>query len=59
MPLVNAILSIAKELNFETVAEGIETDEQRLFLQASNCVYSQGYYFSKPLNIEQLNELEL
>jgi diguanylate cyclase (GGDEF)-like protein len=58
-PLVKTILGLASELKCETVAEGIETDEQRLFLKMAGCKYSQGYFFSRPLNYEQLEELEL
>ncbi len=53
--LVRATLAIAKELNIKTIAEGIETSEQLTFLQQEGCQVGQGYYFSKPL---PLNDFE-
>ncbi len=48
--LIKAIIAMANSLNLKTVAEGVETKEQRDFLQKYNCTYYQGYYYSKPLN---------
>ncbi|MEM6414230.1 MAG: EAL domain-containing protein [Pseudomonadota bacterium] len=47
--LVSAILALAKELNLETIAEGVETEEQMQFLNSKGCTYGQGYFISKPL----------
>jgi predicted signal transduction protein with EAL and GGDEF domain len=47
--LVKAILSIARCLGQEVVAEGVETTEQAAFLQAHGCQIAQGYLFSKPV----------
>jgi diguanylate cyclase (GGDEF)-like protein/PAS domain S-box-containing protein len=47
--LVKAIISIAHSLGQQVVAEGVETAEQALFLQAHGCHVAQGYLFSKPL----------
>lgn len=47
--LVKAILSIARCLGQEVVAEGVETAEQAKFLQAHGCKLAQGYLYSKPL----------
>lgn len=52
--LVKAILSIASSLGQQVVAEGVETDEQALFLQTHNCEVAQGYLFSKPVPWEEL-----
>ncbi|ADN09008.1 sensor domain-containing protein [Sulfurimonas autotrophica] len=51
--LISAILMIAQTFNFEVVAEGVETQEQYLFLKEKKCTYLQGYYCSKPLPNEQ------
>ncbi|MEW5904816.1 MAG: PAS domain S-box protein [Pseudomonadota bacterium] len=47
--LVKAILSIAHCLGQQVVAEGVETAEQALFLQAHGCQVAQGYLYSKPV----------
>ena len=52
--IVIAITQMAKTLNLEVVAEGVETEEQAKFLTESQCNYLQGYYFAKPVSIEDL-----
>lgn len=47
--LVKAIVMMGKSLELELVAEGIETQAQKQFLQELGCDYGQGYLFSKPL----------
>ncbi len=47
--LVGAILSMARSLKLKTVAEGVETLEQLIFLVEHKCEVIQGYYFSRPL----------
>lgn len=47
--LVKAILSIARCLGQEVVAEGVETIEQAEFLKTHGCKVAQGYLYSKPL----------
>jgi EAL domain-containing protein (putative c-di-GMP-specific phosphodiesterase class I) len=47
--LVKAIISIARCLGQEVVAEGVETLEQAAFLQAQGCQMAQGYLYSKPV----------
>lgn len=44
------ILQLAKSLEVEITAEGVETAEQLAFLAKAGCHYIQGYYFSKPLS---------
>lgn len=50
--LVLAILDMAKNLNMKVVAEGIESVEQKNFLEQNGCNIIQGYYYSKPLEFE-------
>ncbi|MBD2231056.1 bifunctional diguanylate cyclase/phosphodiesterase [Phormidium tenue] len=50
--IVKAIISLATNLNLTVVAEGIETAEQAVYLQAHQCQGGQGYYFSSPLPVE-------
>lgn len=46
------IIMLAKELHIKTVAEGVETHEQKELLRELSCDIVQGYYYSKPLDIE-------
>lgn len=52
--IIQSIISLAKKLNLEIVAEGVETQKQLEFLQSNHCEKVQGFYFSKPLTISEL-----
>lgn len=54
--LLRHTISFARESGMSTVAEGVETLEQYLFLKAVGCNSIQGYYFSKPLTPEAFLE---
>jgi len=47
-----AIISMAKSLNLEVIAEGVENEEQMSFLRLHHCDQIQGYYLSKPLSLQ-------
>lgn len=47
--IVQTIIGMARNLNMEVIAEGVETEEQRSFLAKSGCLNYQGYLFSEPL----------
>jgi EAL domain-containing protein (putative c-di-GMP-specific phosphodiesterase class I) len=51
--IVDAIISMGKSLKHVVVAEGIETQEQRAYLQTHHCQEGQGYLFSRPLPAAQ------
>ena len=50
--IVKAIIQMAHSLELLTLAEGVETEAQRAFLQAQGCDEAQGYYFSRPLEVD-------
>ncbi|MEQ5836748.1 EAL domain-containing protein [Marinobacter sp. NFXS9] len=52
-----SILGLARGLGMEVVAEGVETEDQRQWLQQQGCELLQGYLFSKPVPIDQLRAL--
>ena len=49
--IVQTIISMAKNIGVEVVAEGVETEQQRLLLSELGCQLCQGYLYSKPLPI--------
>ncbi|NJR79565.1 EAL domain-containing protein [Sphingomonas corticis] len=48
--VVEGVLAIAAALSLETIAEGVETEEQRALLAARGCTYYQGFLCAEPLN---------
>ncbi|MBN8192838.1 EAL domain-containing protein [Bacillus sp. NTK074B] len=57
--IVKAIIDMSQNMKFTTIAEGIETEEQVLFLKGNGCQIGQGYYFSRPLPVRELEVLLL
>jgi predicted signal transduction protein with EAL and GGDEF domain len=54
--MVKTIIDMGVNLKFTVIAEGIETEEQVKFLTRNACQIGQGYYYSKPLSAEKLEE---
>lgn len=54
--IVKALMEIAAEIGAEIVVEGVETKEQVIFIKNLGCSLIQGYYFSKPLSLENAME---
>ncbi len=52
--LVRAIIGLAKSLNLRLVAEGVETEAQRIFLQQAGCETYQGWLFSKAMTAAEM-----
>lgn len=52
-----AVISLGQKLNLRVIAEGVETAEQLAFLRDNNCDEIQGYYFSKPITSDAIEDL--
>lgn len=55
--VVKSIITLAKSLDMETVAEGVEEREQVEMLKSAGCDYIQGYVFAKPMDIASFEAL--
>lgn len=55
--IVESVVDMAHRLNLPIIAEGVETPEQVSMLQAADCLYTQGYYFYKPMPVENAEAL--
>ncbi len=55
--IVRTIIAMARSLNLDVIAEGVETHEQRQLLLGKGCAHFQGYLFGKPVPIEQFETL--
>jgi len=55
--IVSAIIAMGHSLNLKVTAEGIEDERQLRFLKEYNCDFIQGYYFSKPLPVKEVEKL--
>ncbi|WP_163528278.1 GGDEF domain-containing phosphodiesterase [Halobacillus ihumii] len=52
--IVSAIIAMAKSLNLQIIAEGVETEEHIDYLSDKGCHEYQGYYYSKPLPVKSV-----
>jgi EAL domain-containing protein (putative c-di-GMP-specific phosphodiesterase class I) len=57
--IVTAIIRMAHELGMKVLAEGVETSEQLEFLRAKGCDEIQGYFYSKPLELDDFADFLL
>jgi PAS domain S-box-containing protein len=57
LAVVQTIIQLAKNINMRAIAEGIETKEQLAMLQQLGCPAGQGFYFYKPMPIEEADKL--
>jgi diguanylate cyclase (GGDEF)-like protein/PAS domain S-box-containing protein len=54
--IVSAVIGIARSLRLRVVAEGVETEDQFVFLQRRHCDEAQGFYFSRPVEAAILTQ---
>ena len=55
--ILNDIVSMAHRLDMHIIAEGVETREQIRRLRAVGCDYVQGYFFAKPMSVDDFDKL--
>lgn len=55
--ICRAIIAMAHSLNLRVIAEGVETEQQRTFLQRENCDEMQGFLISKAVTAEEITEM--
>lgn len=55
--IATSIIAIAKSLNMEVIAEGVETEKQKEFLLNSGCNIMQGFLFGKPMEAKEITKL--
>lgn len=55
--IVGSVIDMSKKLNIDVIAEGVETEGQKDILMENGCDNIQGYYYSKPLPIQEFLQL--
>ena len=54
--IIRLVIGLAKSLDMQVVAEGVETEEQVRYLRELRCDFLQGFYFSKPVSVEEFEK---
>lgn len=55
--ITESIISMVRTLGLETIAEGVEQEQQYKYLHAIGCDIIQGYYFGRPLPVQEMETL--
>jgi EAL domain-containing protein (putative c-di-GMP-specific phosphodiesterase class I) len=55
--IARTIVALGRSLDLSVIAEGVETEAQRDFLAAAGCHAYQGYYFCRPIPVEDLEAM--
>ena len=54
--IMESVVNMSRKLGMQVIAEGVESGEQRNLLTQMNCDLLQGYYFAKPMPVEEFEE---
>lgn len=57
LAIVNAVVALANSLGMATTAEGVETEEQLAIVRELGCTKVQGFYFGRPMPVEDVHRL--
>ena len=55
--IVEHTIQMTKSIGLDMVAEGVETKEQAMFLMDCGCDTAQGFYYARPMAVEEFNQL--
>lgn len=55
--IIKAVITLAKSIGINVIAEGVETKEHMIRLIEEGCNLGQGYYFSRPLSVHDFEQL--
>ena len=55
--ILSSVIRMAHWLKLPVIAEGVETKQQADYLKSLGCLYMQGYYFSRPIPVDQFEKL--
>ena len=55
--IIRAIIDLAHSTGLQATAEGVETEEQKTFLESAGCDELQGFYMAKPMSAAEIRQL--
>ena len=55
--IIKKVIEMARELNINSICEGVETQDDVQFLKEIDCNMAQGYYYGKPIPIEEFEKI--
>jgi len=55
--ILSSVIRMSNRLNLAVLAEGVETKEQAEYLKSIGCIYMQGYYFARPMPVNDFEKI--
>ncbi len=52
--IMESLIELAKKMHLRIIAEGVETQQQAEYLRLNGCDFLQGYYFCRPVQVDEL-----